>query len=353
MCFLCRGVFVMQHRYMRRLDLILFCFLVLWAITASAGTYVLTDGTKIEGDPIFPVTDGGVVFRTDAGEDLPRTPWDKITQESIRVLLAKATTAHDKALLEPLIEELPQEKAQLREIIVKPIEPPDRPTTHLGIMAIFGSPVGLVILMVLYGANLFAAYEVAIYRHRPLGTVCGLAAIPFFGVFSPIAFIAMPTWRGPIASQMHEEEPQTRFRATPPPAATTPSLPVEDAGAASGAHPSAPVEIAVTQQPQESLAQEEAPALPEPIVFRRGDFSFNRRFFETKLAGFFRLVPSEADKDMVVHIKSGRGDFTGRRISRITPNELYLQIFHDNATADEMIPFVEILEVQIRNKNIT
>ena len=97
--------------------------------------------------------------------------------------------------------------------------------------------------------------------------------------------------------------------------------------------------------------QEAAPALPEPIVFLRGDFSFNRRFFETKLAGFFRLVPSEAEKDMVIHIKSGRGDFTGRRITRINPTELYLQVFHDNATADEMIPFIEILEVQIRHKD--
>jgi hypothetical protein len=54
---------------------------------------------------------------------------------------------------------------------------------------------------------------------------------------------------------------------------------------------------------------------------------------------------------MVIHIKSGRGDFTGRRITRITPAELCLQVFHDNATADEMIPFVEILEVQIRHKD--
>ena len=94
-----------------------------------------------------------------------------------------------------------------------------------------------------------------------------------------------------------------------------------------------------------------APVLPEPIVFRRADFSFNRRFFETKLAGFFRLVPSEAEKDMVIHIKSGRGVFTGRRIIKITPAELYLQVFHDKATADEMIPFIEILEVQIRHKD--
>jgi hypothetical protein len=343
---------------MRRFGLMLFC---LWAFvsgTALAGSYTLTDGTRIEGDPIS-ITDNGVVFHTADGTDLDRIVWDKFTQDSIRALLAQTRNPREKALIEPLIEEPPQEKAQRKEIIVKPIQPPDRPTSHLGMMAIFASPVGLTILLILYGANLFAAYEVAVYRHQPLPTVCGLAAIPFFGVFSPIIFIAMPSRTGSMQGQ--EEPAQTRFRATAPPvdvAAAPPAgavapPPEEEAGAGSGFHPSLiHAGVVAMQQPDGTLAQEAAPVLPEPIVFQRGDFSFNRRFFETKLAGFFRLVPGEAERDMVVHIKSGRGDFTGRRIMRITPSELYLQVFHDNATADEMIPFIEILEVQIRHKDI-
>ena len=351
MSFPCQRAFVMQHPYMRRIGLFLICLLAFVASMASGGTFTLVDGSKIEGEPIYPATDGGVVFRTDAGVDLARTSWDKLTQDSIRALLAKATTAHDKALLQPLIEELPQEKAQRKEIIVKPIQPPDRPTTHLGITAVFASPVGLTMLFILYCANLFAAYEVALYRRQPLPVVCGLAAIPFFGVFSPIVFIAMPTRRGALEGP--EEEAQTRFRATPPPAAGTavppPQAPAE---AASQGQPAASAAGAVaSQQAAAPMAQEAASALPEPIVFRRGEFSFNRRFFETKLAGFFRLVPGEAERDLVVHIKSARGEFTGRRITRVTPAELYLQVFHDNATADEMIPFVEVMEVQIRHKD--
>jgi hypothetical protein len=92
-------------------------------------------------------------------------------------------------------------------------------------------------------------------------------------------------------------------------------------------------------------------SLPAPVVFRRGDFSFNRRFFETKLAGFFRLVPGDAEKDMVVYVQSSRGEFVGKRITRVTPNELYLQVFKNDVTADEMIPFVEVIEVQIRHKD--
>jgi hypothetical protein len=55
---------------------------------------------------------------------------------------------------------------------------------------------------------------------------------------------------------------------------------------------------------------------------------------------------------MLIHIKSDRGNFVGKRISRITQSELYLEVFKENATAEEMIPFVEILEVQIRHKDL-
>lgn len=339
----------MQHPYMRRVGLFLFCFLAFVSITASAGSYTLANDTKVEGDPIS-ITEDGVVFHTADGADLARIPLDKLTQDSLRALRAKATKAGEKAVLDQWIEELPQEKAQRKEIIVKPIQTPDRPKTRLGMTALFASPVGLTILLILYGANLFAAYEVAIYRRQPLPTVCGLAAVPLLGVLSPIIFIAMPTRTGSVEG---EEEPQTRFRATPPPTDATAAPPGEDAGAGSGERPSLKAQGTVAApQPAGPLAREPAPLLPEPIIFRRGDFSFNRRFFETKLAGFFRLVPSEAERDMVIHIKSGRGDFTGRRITRITPAELYLQVFHDNATADEMIPFVEVLEVQIRHKDL-
>ncbi|MGD0815124.1 MAG: hypothetical protein ABSA83_16110 [Verrucomicrobiota bacterium] len=318
------------------------------SLTSAAGSYTLTDGTKVAGDPVSE-NENGVVLQTADGTDLERIPYDKFTQESVRDLLAGAKSAREKAFIDPFIEELPQERAQRKEIIVKPIETPPRPTAHLGLMAIFASPVGLTILLVLYGANLFAAFEVALYRRQPLLTVCGLAAVPLFGVLSPIIFLAMPGRQDPNEAV---EEQQIRFRATPPPA---PDTAVSSEPAAAAPLESQPIAalrgVGTVRQPAAPVAQETAPALPEPIVFRRGEFSFNRRFFETKLAGFFRLVPGEAERDMVIFIKSGRGDFTGRRITRITPSEFYLQIFHDNATADEMIPFVDVLEVQIRHKD--
>jgi hypothetical protein len=341
----------MQHQYMRRAGLFLLCWLVLASLRASADVYTLTDGTKIIGDPISE-NDNGVVFSADSGTDMPRLPWDRLTQDSLQALMDKATSPQQKAFIEPFLDEPPPPKTGMKDITVHPVDYPSRPTTHLGLAAIFASPVGLMVLFILYCTNLFAAYEVALYRSQPIATVCGLAAIPFLGVFSPIIFIAMPTRRMIESDLAGYAEPVTRFQATAPPQ----DIPVAPPPPDPSPIPQAPAPLVAAPvaapHPAGPWGHELAPKLPEPVVFQRGEFSFNRRFFETKLAGFFRLVPSEAEKDMVVQIKSGRGDFTGRRITRITPNELYLQVFHDNATADEMIPFTEVMEVQIRHKDL-
>lgn len=319
---------------MRRFALLLICVLAFASLAALADTYSLTDGTKIDGDPIS-ITENGVVFRGADGNDMPRVIWDNLTQESIQKLLTKVKSPRERTLIEPLIEEPPKARAERQEITVHPIEKPFRPAKDLGLTAMFGSPVGMMILFVLYCAVIFAGYEVAVYRRRPMALVCGLAAIPFLGVLSPIIFGSMPTLRGVIETQM--DNAQTRFQETAPPSDAVTAPPPEDV---------APV------QEEAVAAAPAAPTLPEPIVFKRGDFSFNRRFFETKLAGFARPVLGDAEKDMVIYIKSGRGEFLGQRISRITPSEIYLQTFHGHATADEMIPFIEVMEVQIRHRDL-
>ena len=312
---------------MRRFGFILFCQLALAAASATAGTFPLTDGTKIIGTAIS-INDQGVVFQQDDGTDLPRTPWAKLSGDALKELLAEAKKDSDRERLEPLVESIPQDVAKRKEIVVKPINKPSRPAHGGGLFSLLGSPVGFLIVLVLYAANLFAAFEVAVYRRQPRAMVCGLAAIPFFGLLSPIIFGAMPTRPPP------PEGPPAEESAPGPEVAPVEGAPVaEGAGVAEAPPPPA------------------APTFPEPIVFKRGEYSFNRRFFETKCAGFFRVVPGEAEKDLVLLIISARGQAAGRRISRITPNELFLQVVRNNASEDEMIPFVEMTEVQIRHRD--
>lgn len=325
---------------MRRFGLIALLWMGLLLPGANAGSYTLMDGTSISGDPIK-YDDVGVIFKTGDASYSQCISWGKFTPEALRQLRDDAKDdKRNLAFVAPLVsDETPAERAKWSVITVKPIETPPRPSGRLGVLAIFTSPLGWVMLLALYGTNLFAAYEVAIYRNRPMSTVCGLAAIPFFGVASPIYFLALPGCNPP------EEAAPAPGNAVDPAAFASHSL-------ASPAAPrqAAPEEIAGF--PDSSFAPPQ-PDLPEPVVFARSEFLFNRRFFETKLPGFFRVVLSEADKDLRIYIKSARGDFVGKRISRITPSELYLQVFKENATSEEMIPFVEIVEVQIRHKDLT
>jgi hypothetical protein len=337
----------MQLQRMRRFGLILICVLAFVAVSANAGTYKLTDGTQIVGDPIS-MTDDGVQIKESDGS-APRVTWDKLTPETLKDLYAEAKSPHDRKLLQPIIDDLPGTAAKLKELPINPVTPPERPTRNLGIFAMFSSSVGLVIVLVLYGANLFAAYEVALYRRQPVTTVCGLAAIPFVGVLSPIAFIIMPGKEPPV--EVYEAPAAAAAPEVSQPGAAA-VAPTEAPRRASSAPARVPISMPGVGAAAEPEAAPATSAFPEPIVFARGDFSFNRRFFETKFPGFFRAIRAEAEKDLVLLFKTSRGDFVGRRITNITPNELYLQVFVNDVTADEMIPFTEVMEVQIRHKDL-
>jgi hypothetical protein len=101
-----------------------------------------------------------------------------------------------------------------------------------------------------------------------------------------------------------------------------------------------------------SLAQSEkaagAGATQAGQAYKRGEFTFNRRFFESKFPGFFRIVQSEADKDLVLVVRSGRTEHTAKRISRISSNEMHLQLLRGGETS---VPFAEISEVLVRHKD--
>lgn len=341
---------------MSRFSLIVICCLALFCSATFAATYTLTDGSQISGEVAWENANAnGVVFRPTSGATASIIDWDKFSQDSLKQLVAQAP---DKAkdFIQPLIEEPLDAKAKQREEQINDLnkrikEPPKAslPKQNIGFRAIFSSPIGLFLFFVVYCATIFAAFEVAVFRNQPVGLVCGLAAVPFLGILSPIIFIALPTNLTPeepavhAAEGTHGEPVHAVTPAAPTPDVSNPLAP--DPGVAhSNLHVSGEEAPAAAPEPPRA-------ALPQPIVFKRGEFSFNRRFFETKLASFFRLVPSEADKDMVLFMKTARGDFTGRRIVNITPNEMTLQLFKGDVTANEVIPFNDVFEVQIRHKD--
>jgi hypothetical protein len=100
-----------------------------------------------------------------------------------------------------------------------------------------------------------------------------------------------------------------------------------------------------------SEMEKEESGLPATTTFQRGQYTFNRRFFETKFPGFFGVVRRDADRDMVLVIKSARGEYFGQRISRIAANDLHLLVHRGHASEEVMIPFQEIQEIHLKHKS--
>ena len=78
---------------------------------------------------------------------------------------------------------------------------------------------------------------------------------------------------------------------------------------------------------------------------------FNRRFFETKFSGFFGIVRPEADKDKVLQVKTARTLFVAERISRITASEVHFEVLRGGSRQEVMVPFAEIQEIKLKQKN--
>ena len=78
---------------------------------------------------------------------------------------------------------------------------------------------------------------------------------------------------------------------------------------------------------------------------------FNRRFFETKFSGFFSIIRREAEKDLVLVVKTMRGQFEVKRVTRIAANDIHFEVAKGSATSEVMVPFAEIQEIQLKHKD--
>jgi hypothetical protein len=304
-----------------------------FAAIASADAFKLNNGDTLNGE-VLPTSanDQGVQVKIGEGE-YQRVPWANFSQEDLKTF---AKNQRMQPFVEPFIEPNPEEKVKKTEVNLK--QPPrlERPTRQSLFGAFFSSGLGIFVMLLLYAATIYAGFEVAIFRAQPPLLVCGLSAIPLLGIFSPILFLALPT---NVKGSAPATETQTEPKPQPVAVAEQAVNPMLDEKAA---HPSG-LKLAHTEETK--------PNLPETVTYQRGQFTFNRRFFETKFPGFFGVVRRDAEKDMVLVIKSTRGEYTTQRISRIAANDLHVQIQRGAATEEVMVPFQEIKELRLKHKD--
>lgn len=311
-------------------------FVALW-VAGQAADFKLVDGSVISGEPSSYSRDGLVVRQPD-GRFSPRTPWYKFTPEALQLL---AGDPKARPFVEPLLPPKIEDTAAPTRAPIRIVEPPkpELPPPGTGLLAGLTTPMGLALTLIFLLANLYAAYEIAVFRNYPPPVVIG-AAVPL-PVIAPLAFLCLktrPFKAAPLPEDLQAEpEPPPD---EPKPALPKPGIPDDDEPASPG--------LKLSAHGQEDEANV---PLEYEETYRRGEQVLNRRFFETQFRGFFRVALGPRERNLVLVIKSARGEFIGQRISRISNNELHLQLRSGGATAEVMIPFVDITEVSVRHKD--
>jgi hypothetical protein len=304
------------------------------------------DSSTIYGD-VSALDESGVVFRLRTGGFSERISWSKFSQESLKEL---AQNPKAKEFAEPFIEIPPElrPKPKPKPVVLREVTRVERPAGRTTFFSSFTSPMGLLLGGLLYVANLFAAFEIAKYRNRPVAVVCGMSALlPLLG---PLIFLASPTLAeaGPAGGD-----------ATEPPVVAEPAAPAPAAAGSAAARTTSrslgtvgvPPPMGGTGLKVAATQSKDAGAAPgEAKIFKRAEYTFNRRFIETQFSGFFRIVPGEAEKDLVLVFKTAKQDYLAKRISRISSNEVFLVPIQTGAK-EISVGFGEIAEIQVRHKD--
>jgi len=299
-------------------------------VAVGADTYQLTDDTSLTGD-VISYSDNGVVFRLEADKYTQRIPWTKFSQDALKLL---SKNPKIRPLAEPFIETEPvAEQTKKVEVKVHDVSRLELPPKQSLFGALFSSSVGLVMLMLIYAANVYAGYEIAVVRSQPILLVMGVAVV--LPVLGPIVFLVLPA----------RTESTSVAAVRPEAAAHTFAMP-------GAAQPGAAQPVAAGIQIVEASWQKDGPgAGGAPQIFQRGQFTFNRRFFETKFSGFFAMIRREAEKNLVLTVKTGRTLFVVERITRISTNEMHVEVAQGAGKQELLVPFAEIVEVQLKPKD--
>jgi hypothetical protein len=332
---------------MARRFCVILVFLALGLGGLRADTFQLVGGESVVGELLIAsANDAGVQIKISDG-DYKKVPWANFSQEDLKRL---AKIPKLEALVEPFIEVTQEEKIKKTEVTIK--QPPrlEHPRSGSILGAFFTSGLGVFLFLVLYAANIYAGYEVSIFRGQPTPLVCGVSAV--LPIAGPIIFLSMRT-KVPARAETWEMAAAAAAAAAPEAVNPMQADGPEHAGGLRIASPASVQAAASDEAPAEApqAVEPQKPALPPSTTFKRGQFTFNRRFFETKFPGFFGVVRRDADRDMILLVKSARGEYIGTRIARISANEMHLQIQRGLASEEIMLPFQDIQEITLKHKD--
>jgi hypothetical protein len=314
------------------------------------GTFRTVDGQKFVGRTVK-YTAEGVSFKLTegprAGAFSEKIAWMRFTPETLQYFATDLDARPYAQLLIVIADsEMDEEMASANERTeMASIEKPEsmshgREYQAASFIGSFFKGGGFLLLLLLYAANIYAGYELSFFRRYPIAVTCGAAAVaPFIG---PIVFLCMPTKkkRRMVVEEPEEEEYEEEYAE---------GEYGEEVVAYDEYGNPLPAEPAYVEPEPEP--EPEPVVLPETKLFKRGQFNLNRRFVESKFAGFFRAVPGENEKDMVLVVRAAQGEFISNRILKATNTEVTFAVSKGDAFMDKVIPLNDLLQIVLKHKD--
>ena len=305
----------------------------------AEGEISLTNGDIIEGT-VADVDQNGIVVRRDIGGFARRANWMELTQESLKKIRRLGQTDPKRyrgaaAFAEPFIE--PDESQMERNLppgpvrgLVEPKVPSSVPVASK--MAAYGSGGGIGLLVAIAIGSMVAGLGVAAFRESNALLAAGVSLI--LPIVGPILFLVKP--KVEYEDDFDEDEEYEYEEAEAPQGATMTDT---GGGAVVGMVPEAKKMSFAQTGPKKSGLK--------PQTWTRGDTRFDRSFFQNNFPNYFKVVLGAAERDMALAIKTGKREFVGQRIKRISGTDIHMELLNGK---EQKISFSEIGAVDLRAK---
>jgi len=305
----------------------------------------LTNGDILNGE-VADVDQNGIVVRVKIGGFARRANWMQLTQESLKKIKRLGETDPKRygvrikgqwvgadQFAEPFIE--PDESEMERNLPPGPVRGLVEPEVPSSVqvtskMAAYGSGGGIGLLVAIAIGSMVAGLGVAAFRESNALLAAGVSLV--LPVVGPILILVKPK-----VEYEDDEEDEYEYEEAEAPAGAT--MTDTGGGAVAGMLPEAKKMSFAQAGPKQSGLK--------PQTWTRGDTRFDRSFFQSNFPNYFKVALGVAERDMVLAIKTGKREYVGQRIKRISGTDIHMELLNGK---EQKISFSEIGTVDLRAK---
>ena len=314
----------------------------------AEGQIGLSNGDILEG-VISDVDQNGIVVRVNVGGFSKRVNWMQLNQESLKKIRKLGETDKKRYgvrinnewrgadyFVKPFIdpEEWEMEDSKYPDG-VKSLPATGTPTNKAtSKLAAYGTPGGIGMLVAIAIGSMVAGLGVAAFKETNVAVAGVISlALPIVG---PLLLLAKPKVEYEYEDD-GDEEYEYEEKAEAPAGAVMGDT---GGGAVAGMLPEAKKMSFSQSGPKKQTGSDEQ-------SWDRDDTRFDRSFFQNNFPNYFKVVLGATERNMVLAIKTGKREYVGQRIKRISGADLHMELLSGK---EQKISFSEIGSVDLRPK---